>query len=62
MANPRIEELPDDEPVNAKVEDAGSDSSDSEAGDGEAGKSCLPDALESAFRMNELARMPRSPR
>lgn len=38
MANPRIEELPDEEPTNTKVEDAGSDSSDSEVGDGEAGE------------------------
>lgn len=42
MANPRVEELPDDEPTKSKVEDA-SDSSDSdnEAGDGE-GEANIP--------------------
>jgi len=39
MSNPRIEELPDDEPVtkNVTAEDEGSDSSDSEVETGEGG-------------------------
>lgn len=46
MANPRIEELPDDEPdtKTTKVEDAGSDdeSSGSEVGEaGEGGEACM---------------------
>lgn len=33
MADPRVEEIPDEEPSKANVEDAGSSSSESEAGE-----------------------------
>ncbi len=44
MANPRVEELPDDEPATTKTtaEEEGSDSSDSEAEAGKDGEANIP--------------------